>query len=106
MHVESAADGLVLSPAIAGERAEQAKKRTPTRPRKREREDLYLYRRILRAIARRDVLFLRVLRRRFLDHPAHQLAVRGDPVGDHLPLGAVSLQELHGAAAFMVHARD
>src|SRR5688572_13763926 len=58
----------------------------------------------LAAIARRDVLLLRVRRRRLLDHRAHQILVGLDPVGDHLPLLAVPLLELHRTAAFVVGA--
>src|SRR2546428_932216 len=58
----------------------------------------------LRAIARCDPLFLRVLRRGGLDHRAYQLLVRIDPVADHLPLSSVPLLELHLAAAFVVGA--
>src|SRR5688572_10502716 len=61
---------------------------------------------LLRAVARRDSLFLRVLRRGGLDHGPHERLVGLDPVGDHVPLAAVPLQELHRAAALMVHARN
>src|SRR4030095_5739155 len=57
------------------------------------------------AVARRDVLFLGIRGRRLLDHGAHQIAIRSDPVGDDDPLGAVPLLEFDRAAAFMVQAR-
>src|SRR6202158_3801754 len=60
--------------------------------------------RLLRTVARSDVLLLRVFRRRLLDHCAHELLVRLDPVGDHLPLVAVPLLELYRAAAFVIGA--
>src|SRR5687768_2698241 len=63
------------------------------------RAGVRLPRDFLAAIARRDVLLLRVRRRRLLDHRAHQLLVGLDPVGDHLPLLAVPLLELHRTAA-------
>src|SRR5262245_43716393 len=59
-----------------------------------------------RAVAGRDVLLLGVLRRVLLDLGAHQLAVGLHPVGDHLPLGAVPLLELHQPRALVVEARD
>src|SRR6516165_5001031 len=58
------------------------------------------------AIARSDVLFLRVGGRRLLDHRTHELAIGLDPVGDNLPLVAVPLQELDRAASLMVGAGD
>src|SRR5437016_5482713 len=61
--------------------------------------------RFLCAIARREILFLRVGSRRLLDHRTHELAVRLDPVGDRVPLVAVPLQEFHRTAALMIHAR-
>src|SRR5215813_236650 len=60
----------------------------------------------LRAVARLDVLFLRVLARVFFDLRAHELAVGLHPVADDLPFLSVPLLELHQARAFMVHARD
>src|SRR5216117_3709998 len=60
---------------------------------------------LLRAVARRDALFLGVLRGGGLDHRPHDRLVGGDPVGDHLPLLAVPLQELDRPAPLMVHAR-
>src|SRR3954470_5522728 len=62
--------------------------------------------RVLRAVARRDVLFLGVLRRVFLYLGAHQLAVGLHPVADGLPLGAVPLLELDQARALVIQARD
>src|SRR3989442_1569393 len=59
----------------------------------------------LAAVARSDVLFLGIRSRGLLDHRPHQFAIRLDPIGDHLPLVAVPLQELHRAASFVVHAR-
>src|SRR5690349_13013167 len=61
---------------------------------------------VFSAVARRDALFLRVLRGVRLDLGAHQLAIGLHPVGDHLPLGAVPLLELDQARALVVHARD
>src|SRR4051794_36282598 len=61
--------------------------------------------RVVRAVARSDVLLLRVLRRVGFDHGAYQLAIRLHPVGNDLPLGAVPLLELHQAGSFVVHAR-
>src|SRR5687768_423640 len=60
----------------------------------------------LRAVARRDVLFLRVLRRGSFDHRTNDRLVRRDPIRDHLPLLAVPLLELDRRAALMVHAGD
>src|SRR5438132_5711834 len=60
----------------------------------------------LRAVARRDALLLRVLRRVLLDLGAHQLAVGLHPVGDDFPLRAVPLLEFDEARAFVVHAGD
>src|ERR1700704_2844973 len=61
---------------------------------------------VFRAVARRDALFLRVLRRVLFDLGAHQLAVGLHPVGDHFPLRAVPLLEFDEARAFMVQAGD
>src|SRR6266550_2412578 len=58
----------------------------------------------LAAVARSNVLFLGVRRSRLLDHRPHQLAIRLDPVGDHLPLVAVPLLELDRTTTFMVGA--
>src|SRR3989440_10800978 len=58
----------------------------------------------LAAVARSNVLFLGVRRSRLLDHRPHQLAIRLDPVGNHLPLVAVPLLELDRTATFMVGA--
>src|SRR6185295_10346097 len=60
---------------------------------------------IVGAIARRDALLLRVLRRVGLDLLAHQLAVGLHPVADGLPLIAVPLLEFRQARAFMIQAR-
>src|SRR5437764_1071701 len=60
--------------------------------------------RIPGAVARSDALLLRVLRRVGLDLLAHQLAVRLHPVGEHFPLRAVPLLELHQARALVVEA--
>src|SRR5678809_1254216 len=60
---------------------------------------------VRRAVARGDAFFLGVLRRVLLDLGAHQLAIGLHPVGDHLPLRAVPLLELHQSRAFMVEAR-
>src|SRR5687768_7087835 len=59
---------------------------------------------LLGAVARRDALFFRVLRSGGLDHGAHDRLVGLDPVGDHVPLASVPLQELDRAAALVVHA--
>src|SRR5688572_33019788 len=61
---------------------------------------------LLRAVARGDALLFRVLRGGGLDHRAHDRLVGRDPVGDHVPLAAVPLDELDCAAALVVHARD
>src|SRR5688572_29528973 len=61
---------------------------------------------LLGAVARRDALFLGILRRRRLDHRTHDRLIGLDPVGDHVPLLAVPLHELDPAAAFVVHPRD
>src|SRR6478672_2057177 len=61
---------------------------------------------VLGAVAGSDALLLRVLRGVRLDHGTHQLAVGLHPVGQHLPLRAVPLLELHQAGAFVVVARD
>src|SRR6266404_4242174 len=58
----------------------------------------------LAAVARSDVLFLRVRSRRLLDHRPHQLAIGLDPIGDHLPLLAVPLLELDRSAALVIRA--
>src|SRR3954454_24202328 len=60
----------------------------------------------LRAVARLNAFFLRVLRGVGLDLLAHQFAIRFHPVGDHLPFGAVPLLEFDQARALVVHARD
>src|ERR1700687_2879462 len=60
--------------------------------------------RLLRTVARSDVLLPSVFRRRLPDHCAHELLVRLDPVGDHLPLVAVPLLDLYRAAAFVIGA--
>src|SRR5262249_5379835 len=60
----------------------------------------------LAAIPRRDAFFLGVLRRRLLDHRAHDRLVGLGPVSDDVPLRSVPLHELDRAAAFVVHARD
>src|SRR6185436_15823429 len=59
----------------------------------------------LRAVARRDLVFLRVLRGGRFDHRPHDRLVGRDPIGDRLPLLAVPLLELDRRAALMVHAR-
>src|SRR5499426_3073658 len=58
------------------------------------------------ALARCDALLLGVLPCRLLDHGAHERLIGGDPVGDHVPLLAVPLHELHRAAALVIEARD
>src|SRR6266571_8869670 len=55
----------------------------------------------LRAGPRRDALFLRILGRRRHQGP-HQRLVRGDPVGDRVPLRAVPLLELHASTPLMI----
>src|SRR5436853_7811358 len=62
--------------------------------------------RIPGAVARGDALLLRVLRRVRLDLLAHQLAIGLHPVGDHFPLRAVPLLELHQARTLMIQAGD
>ena len=57
-------------------------------------------------VPRRDPLLLRILGRRRLDQGPHQRLVRRDPVGEHRPLRAVPLLELHPAAPLMVAARQ
>src|SRR4051794_35770113 len=59
----------------------------------------------LGAIARGDALFLRVLGGVLLHLGAHQLAVGLHPVGQHFPLRAIPLLELHQSRAFVVQAR-
>src|SRR5215470_605246 len=59
----------------------------------------------LAAVAWGDAFLLGVLRGRLLDHRTHDRLVRADPVGDGVPLVAIPLQELHRAAALVVHAR-
>src|SRR5215468_9122097 len=59
----------------------------------------------LAAIPWSDAFFLGVFRRGLLDHRSHDRLVRADPVGDGVPLVAIPLQELHRAAALVVHAR-
>src|SRR5437667_3925483 len=61
---------------------------------------------LLRAVARRDPLLLRVGGRGFLDHRAHDRLVGLDPVADQLPLLAVPLLELDRAAPLVVRAGD
>src|SRR5258706_3559510 len=58
-----------------------------------------------RAVARGDAFFLGVFRRGLFDHRPHDRLVGGDPVGDGVPLRAVPLEDLHRAAAFVIHAR-
>src|ERR1700682_3369297 len=60
--------------------------------------------RLLRTVARREVLLLRVFRRRLLDHSAHELLVMVDPVGNHRPLVAIPLLALDRAATFVIGA--
>src|SRR5436189_29435 len=57
-----------------------------------------------RTIAPRNAFFLGVLRRRGLDHRAHDRLVGRDPIGEHLPLASVPLLKLDRAAALVVHA--
>src|SRR5262249_13699285 len=58
----------------------------------------------LPAIARRDLLFARVLAGGLLDHLAHHVAVAGHEAGDLLEAGAVPHLELDHARAFVVGA--
>src|SRR5579883_981619 len=58
------------------------------------------------AITDRDPLLLGVPRRRLLDDGAQELAIGLDPVAYPPELRAVPLHEAHGAAAFVVGARE
>src|SRR5436190_22323322 len=60
----------------------------------------------LRAVARRDLVFLRVLSCRRFHHRAHDRLVGRNPVGNDLPLLAVPLLELDRRTTLMVQARD
>src|SRR5262252_4542660 len=60
----------------------------------------------LGAVARGDVVLLRVLRGALLDHRPDHLLVWLDPVSDDLPLRPVPLLELHRATALVIHAAD
>ena len=60
----------------------------------------------LRAVPRRDALLLRILGRRRLHQGPHQRLIRRDPVGEHRPLRAVPLLELHPSAPLMIAARQ
>src|SRR2546426_7064021 len=56
----------------------------------------------LRAGARRDALVLRILGRRRLHQRPHQRLIRCNPVGEHRPLLAIPLLELHAPAPLMI----
>ena len=58
------------------------------------------------AVARRDAVLRRVGGRRLLDHRAHDIADRLNPVADEVPLLAVPLLEEHRSIAFVVLAGD
>src|SRR5580658_10368126 len=58
------------------------------------------------AIANGDPLLPGVLRRRLFDDGPEQRAIGLDPVADSLELRSVPLNEPHGAATFVVLARD
>src|SRR6185503_17029070 len=60
----------------------------------------------LRAVARRDLVFLRVLRGGRFDHRADDRLVGRNPVRYRLPLLAVPLLELDRRATLVVHARN
>src|SRR5262249_20769968 len=60
----------------------------------------------LRADPRRDPLLLRILRRRRLHQGPHQRLIWRNPVGEHGPLRAVPLLELHTPAPLMIAARE
>src|SRR6185369_16788938 len=60
----------------------------------------------LGAIARRDLVFLRVLRRRGFHHGPNDRLVGRNPVRYRLPLLAVPLLELDRRATLVVHARN
>src|SRR5215831_247904 len=60
----------------------------------------------LRADPRRDPLLLRILRRRRLHQGPHQRLIWRNPVGEHGPLRAVPLMELHTPAPLMIAARE
>src|SRR5215813_1504018 len=59
---------------------------------------------LLGAVTRSDPLLLGVSGSRLFDQRPHDRLIRLDPVGDELPLFAVPLLELHGAASLVIHA--
>src|SRR2546422_9680555 len=68
------------------------------------RSTLFPYTTLFRSRAgpRRDALLLRILGRRRLHQGPHQRLVRGDPVGDRVPLRAVLVLELHASTPLMI----
>src|SRR5690348_18457811 len=66
--------------------------------------DITLRLAFLRAVARRDLLFSRVLRCALLDHLAHHRTVAGHERRHRLEFLAVPLLELHHARAFVIEA--
>ena len=58
----------------------------------------------LRAVPWRDALLLRIPGRRRLHQGPHQRLIRCHPVGEHGPLRAVPLLELHAPTPLMIAA--
>ena len=58
----------------------------------------------LRTVPWRNALFLRILRRRCLYQGPHQHLIRCNPVGEHVPLRAIPLLELHASTSLMIAA--
>src|SRR5229473_3495929 len=59
---------------------------------------------LLRAVARRELLFVGVFLRRLFDHRLQHFVVGLIPVADDFPLGAVPLLNATGAGAFVIAA--